>query len=221
MSQKVKGIFFDLDGTLVDTIEILRSVYFEFLENYGLQGNEAEFQSLNGPSLLEIINYLIKKYSIKCTPKNLLKEYLNILENRYVLKFNFSKENIICLDKIRQKGIKIYLVTSSSKSLIKPLLDIKGLTRLFDGFLFGDEVIKSKPDPEIYDKAIKKSKLKRNQIIVVEDSLNGIKSAKAAKLFVCAITSNCQPTHIDTIETDYIINNIEDVIFLIDNYGTN
>jgi len=52
---KFDWIFFDLDGTLADSIKIMNDVYFKFLAHFNLKGNIDEFNQLNGPSLNEII----------------------------------------------------------------------------------------------------------------------------------------------------------------------
>ena len=215
MSAKYLGVFFDLDGTLVDTLGILRSVYYEFLLSFGIQGSEDEFQSFNGPSLKEVVTIINDKYCLNQSPEILLEKYLQTLEKKYLLDFEFSYRNIACLKQLRFKGLTIFLVTSSPKYLIEPLFKEKNLTNLFDGFVFGDEVAKSKPDPEIYLKAIDKSGLEANQILVVEDSLNGIISGKAANLFVCVISDSLDNEFIEKYNIDYSIRHIDEIIGII------
>ncbi len=60
-----RGVLFDFDGTLIDSISILFDVYSKFLSKYGFEGTLKEFNELNGPSLKEIITILKIKYSIK------------------------------------------------------------------------------------------------------------------------------------------------------------
>jgi len=89
---KFEWIFFDLDGTLADSLEIMYDIYIEFLKDYGIKGTAKEFQKLNGPSLKEIIIFLKKKYELKPTIKELLEKYQKMIEgfNSY---FFFKKNN--------------------------------------------------------------------------------------------------------------------------------
>src|SRR5271166_2066937 len=57
-----RGLFLDLDGTLADSLGVLRRVYFCFLREFNQEGSDAEFDRLNGPKLSEIVGALQKKY---------------------------------------------------------------------------------------------------------------------------------------------------------------
>ena len=59
-----KGIFFDLDGTLADNLDLMFVVYKQFLERFGRHATQEEFKSLNGPPLPEIIGLLMKRHSL-------------------------------------------------------------------------------------------------------------------------------------------------------------
>ena len=54
-------IAFDFDGVVVDSISVLKSVYYDFLNQFGKKGSDVEFDSLNGPTIDEIVLILKKK----------------------------------------------------------------------------------------------------------------------------------------------------------------
>ena len=67
---------FDMDGVIVDTLEILFEKHMLFLKQNGVEGDRKEFfTKLNGPSLKEIISFLKKKYSLDKDEATLLNEY--------------------------------------------------------------------------------------------------------------------------------------------------
>ena len=69
------GLFLDLDGTLADSVTALKNVYHSFLASFGANGDEVEFQRLNGPPLGEIIERLRMAHKLPGTPADLLQKY--------------------------------------------------------------------------------------------------------------------------------------------------
>ena len=63
--KKIEWVAIDLDGTLIDSTEILFGVYKKFLKEFGHIGTKTEFNKLNGPRLREIISILMRKYNSK------------------------------------------------------------------------------------------------------------------------------------------------------------
>jgi phosphoglycolate phosphatase-like HAD superfamily hydrolase len=59
-----RGLFLDLDGTLADSLGVLRRSYFRFLREFNQEGSDAEFDRLNGPKLSEIIGTLQREYHL-------------------------------------------------------------------------------------------------------------------------------------------------------------
>ena len=76
-------VFFDFDGTLADSIDILYDVYVKFLKEFGIDGNKNEFEILDGPSLNEIILILKNKYNLSKSVSELLRIYERKLELAY------------------------------------------------------------------------------------------------------------------------------------------
>jgi len=88
---KLEWIFLDFDGTLVDSIFTLYEVYNEFLKEFGFNGKNLEFKTLNGPNLFEIVSYLKKKYNLKQNENKLLENYNKKIEFVYRYKIQPKK----------------------------------------------------------------------------------------------------------------------------------
>ena len=174
---KFEWIFFDLDGTLVDKLQNLYSVYLNFLKKHHIQGNSKEFDTLNGPNVSEIVNILSKKYQLAENVDELETYYEKLISEEFLLLV--PKKGVVdLLQNLQQNSYKLALVTSNSKKNIHHFLNKYNLYQIFDSITFGDEVKNAKPSPDIYELCIKKNKLLKNQILVIEDSDNGIQSAK-------------------------------------------
>ena len=165
---------FDFDGVIVDSVGSLYDVYLDFLRAFGIQGNEEEFNSLNGPKLSEIISFLKINYGINADEKELLNVYLKKIALIYKnIKLNTGIKEI--LELLRRKHIKTIIASSSKKEEILTVLDRYNLNDFFEFIISGDDVKQAKPSPEIYN-AIKK-KYQNKDYFVVEDSENGLQAA--------------------------------------------
>ena len=78
-----KWVFFDLDGTLADSLDVMFQVYCSFLQSFGVSGTQEEFQELNGPSLNEIILVLKERYQLAPTVEELTCMYKDQMQQVY------------------------------------------------------------------------------------------------------------------------------------------
>lgn len=179
---KFECIVFDLDGTLIDSISHLFNIYKQFLKKYGYKGTSKEFNLLNGPKLNEVVGYLKQKYNLESPKSELLKYYNNEVEKTYRTKIILTRGVKKFLEFLKENNYKIGLVTSSNKKNTDAVLLKNDILDYFSFFVYGDDVSKSKPDPDIYKICIKRSNLNKNQIFVLEDSKNGYESAITAGL---------------------------------------
>ncbi|MEK6646104.1 MAG: HAD hydrolase-like protein, partial [Candidatus Firestonebacteria bacterium] len=87
-NKKYNWIFFDLDGTLADSIPAMYQVYLDFLNEFNKRGTKEEFEELNGPSLPEIVSILKIRYGlvgdevslVDLYKKQILDAYKNIVK---------------------------------------------------------------------------------------------------------------------------------------------
>ena len=82
------------------------------------------------------------------------------------------------MEYLKANNKKIALASSSPNYLVKKELEAQGLLKYFDLIITGDMVLKSKPEPDIYLKAVEKINVNRNKLYVIEDSFNGFKKAR-------------------------------------------
>ena len=174
-------IAFDFDGVVVDSISVLKSVYYDFLNQFGKTGSDAEFESLNGPTIKEIVSILKNKYELEESLKALLDKYNGLLTEAYssVPLINGIQS---VLEDLTDQGVELALVTSSVKSEVELILRRHEIEKRFKIVITGNEVKESKPSPEIY--LLLKKLSDKNEIWTVEDSENGIKSALEANINV-------------------------------------
>lgn len=174
-------IAFDFDGVVVDSISALKTVYYDFLYQFGKTGSDAEFDSLNGPTINEIVSILKNKYDLEESLKALLDKYNSLLTEAYssVPLINGIQS---VLEDLTNQGVDLALVTSSVRSEVELILRRHEIDKRFKIIITGNEVKESKPSPEIY--LLLKKLSDKNEIWTIEDSENGIKSALEANINV-------------------------------------
>ncbi len=179
MTKTIKGFFFDLDGTLVNTHESNYRAYEQAIHEVTGKtvGDALKDEIKNGesssvflPRLLEGVSDDITR-QIRDRKKHVYSQHLHVSElNDFLSTFleNMSPHHITAL------------VTTAKRKNAEEVLDVHGLAGYFDFCIYGDEVTNMKPDPEAYLKALKKSGLRSDEVIAFEDSERGVEAALAA-----------------------------------------
>ena len=189
----LKAIFFDLDGTLIDSEYFHFDCWNEILAEAGVQLTYEDWiKNYAGIPLPINAERLIEKYNITTIPYDELvqrREALTLdrFKTHDVELMPFVLEN---LNFFTEKGLTLALVTSSPRADVEAVFERNGLKHFFKLIITRSEVVNSKPDPESYNVCREQLGLKIDECIVFEDTLNGVKAAKAANLVCFAIQSN-------------------------------
>lgn len=208
-------IFFDLDGTLADNLSAMYQIYANFLSEFSLQATKAEFDSLNGPSLREIVGILKKRYGLEPSEEELYQMYEEKLADGYktlIPPMPFAQE---VLEHFAAQKAVVVLVTSAPEPLAKSFLQRMQWEGYFTAFVFGNEVQHSKPNPEIYQRAIEKIGSPQTRIFAVEDSPSGVKAAAAAGLHTIALAQHYTPEKLRESGAQHTIAHLQEIIPLL------
>lgn len=216
--KKVKIVFFDMDGCLIDSEIVYVHAWFELFQEMGIPIRLEEIMNWRGKNN-RLINERINEF-VKDMDRTLMLR--KIRDDRFYLKLYHNQVNLKpyaleFLDYLDSKGIEYALVTSTVKEKALKILDHFNLLRRFKFIYFGDDVLDSKPNPEIYLKAVEKSGFEKKDILVFEDSKNGIEACNNAGLDVVYVIDR------DRIDTDDLtilheINDFNEAIKMINPY---
>ena len=176
-----RGLFIDLDGTLADSLSVMRLVYGRFLGHFGKSASDDEFERLNGPPLAEVVADLSRTHSITRPAASLLEIYWGFIDDAYRdVRPRAGAADL--LRTARSRGARVGVVTSSATGLTRRWLQGVGLEELVDVIVGGDAVRRGKPDPEPYAHAMERTGCAAADSLAVEDSVTGARSAVAAGL---------------------------------------
>jgi len=216
MNKKYNWIFFDLDGTLADSIPAMYQVYLDFLSGFNKRGTKEEFEELNGPALSEIVSVLKSRYNLTDDEKSLNSFYKKKILDAYknIVKPMNGASDI--LEVLKSRGYKLLLVTSASQEVAEEFVKHQGWSKYFQDYVFGNEIKKAKPASEIYDHALKKTNTSLDSVVIVEDSYNGIKSAKGAGAFVIGLANNQTKEELSKAGADITISRLKEILSILE-----
>ncbi|MBI3984765.1 MAG: HAD family phosphatase [Candidatus Levybacteria bacterium] len=199
-----------MDGVLIDS----ESAWVPFQDAFSTSLFGLEIYKKVGASVGITINDIYKKASRFGFSMNMDQYYSRYDQQAIEVYKNAkpTKEIKKLVTFLKHRGFKIGLVSSSRKTWIKFVLNKLDLEGLFDDILsINDEKIESKPKPTAYSKIINKLGVKESQAIVLEDTNNGINSAKKAGAIVIGFQENIPNNYIQK-NADYYAINVNDVI---------
>ncbi len=212
----IKGIIFDMDGLIFDSERVVQRAWTEIGEEYGYRGMGDQIYHTVGFNRQRREVYFKSVYG-QDFPHDLFVDKTREIFSRIVetegLPMKAGAEEVLKLAK--EKGLHIGLATSSSSDYAIHELTTAGIYEYFDGFVFGNMVTKSKPDPEIYLKACEAVGIKACEGLALEDAPSGVESASRAGLCVIMVPDLVQPAPEIRKMAWKVADSLEDVIPLL------
>ena len=208
--KKIKAIFFDLDGTLVDTDKYYWLGTYDWMKELGFKGKEEDILPIIGKDMNETYAYLktlLPQYSIEDFKKANDHYFLyeNPIDYPNIL-FEGTKEG---LKKLKDKGYILAICSMNYVPEIERIAKLCGLDELFDGYFSGEDCPHNKPAPDIYLAALNYFGLNKDEAVVIEDSYSGIKAGKSSGILTIARKEERFKVHQE--EADYTIRNLDEL----------
>jgi len=184
----IKMIFFDMDGCLIDSEIVYVHAWFELFQEMNIPIELDEIMNWRGKNnrlINDRINEFVGNMEETLNLRKIRDDrfYVKLYHNEVVLK----PHALDILNYLDSKNIPYALVTSTIKEKASKVLTHFNLFHRFKFIYFGDDVVDSKPNPEIYLKAVNQSGFNKSEILVFEDSKNGIEACNNAGLDVVYI----------------------------------
>ena len=175
-----KAIIFDLDGTLIDSMNVWSDIDKEFFKMHGLPFEEDYQKAIGHKGLKEIAAYTKSRYSLKESEDEIVSIWLMMAKEAYSYKIPLKEGVESFLEYLKSKDIKMGIATSNSLELTESILKHHDIYKYFSKVVTVNELKTNKGSPDIYLHISNSFGLTPNECIVFEDLLAGIKTAKKA-----------------------------------------
>jgi HAD superfamily hydrolase (TIGR01509 family) len=207
----IDAVVFDLDGVVVDSEQVWDEVRERYArERGGRYGPEAT-RAMMGMSAPEWSRYMVESVGVPGPPEDVVADVLARMLERYGERPPFLPGAV---EAVRRVGARwpIAIASSSNPELIELVVRTAGLARLVRVAVSSQEVARGKPAPDVYLEAAARLGVEPTSAVAVEDSHNGIRSAKAAGLVVLAIPNPHFPPGADALAcADRVLASIDEL----------
>jgi pyrophosphatase PpaX len=213
MNNKINTVLFDLDGTLIDTNELIISSFLHTFEHYyPNQYKREDVLPFLGPTLRETFETLdaskvddmiatYRTYNL-AHHDTLVTEFPTVLETVKVLK---------------ETGYKVGIVTTKLSDVVMKGLKLTKLDSYFDVIVALDHVKKAKPDPEPIIKALEQLSSKPEEAIMVGDNYHDILAGKNAGTQTAGVAWTIKGRdYLEQFEPDYILEEMADLLEILE-----
>ncbi len=219
---EIKLVIFDMDGLMFDTEKIYFRAWSKIMSQYNYKFDFEVYKKLmarNSHDMEIILKGLYgNEFEFEEINQKRRKEADEIIEFEGI---NHKKGLTNLLDFLDQNQIKKIVATSSAREKALRYLKKADVLDRFDNIVCGSDVTKSKPNPEIFEKAAEVYKTRKENCIVLEDSENGVRAAYNGNMKCIFIPDLVQATDEIKQKITIELSSLNDVVDYVKNYGIN
>ncbi|MFA7672406.1 MAG: HAD-IA family hydrolase [Clostridia bacterium] len=205
----VKGIVFDMDGVLIDSEQLMSLSAIEALKEFGVEAQPQDFIPYMGQGENSFIGNVSRKYGVEYEYAMKYRAY-EIYDSLVETKAKFFPNVKETIMELKRRGYRISL--ASGADLMKVTSNIRAIgldNSIFNALVTGNDVTLGKPNPYIFLLAAEKMKMNAAYCMVCEDTISGIKAAKAAGMQCLGITSSLESKVLINCGADMTSENIQ------------
>lgn len=183
-TKKYKGIIFDIDGTLTSTNELIFATFNHIAQKYeGRTYSDEEIIAMFGPTEDVILREKFNGEKFK----EVYDEYYRFYRENHPRMADLYPGIVDILRELKERKILTSIFTGKGRKTTEITLEILGIKNFFDMIVTGDDVINHKPSPEGIIKFINSYNLKKDEVLMVGDSVADIIAARDAQIDIASV----------------------------------
>jgi len=202
----IKAIIFDMDGLMIDSEKLYMKAEIELAASFGKTVPSETLRNMMGRKTLDSLEIYKKDLGLSVSAQ----ELADIREVRVLQMLKENTEPMKGLFEIIDtfyNQLDLAIATGSTKAIADIAIDSLKLTDKFKLIQTCDNILKGKPDPEIYLTVVSKLKLEPFECVVLEDSENGILAGKRAGCYVIAVPNEHTVSH-NLSPADWVVSDL-------------
>ena len=210
-----KGIIFDMDGTIVDSLPYHYKAWKIFFKENKVENFSKKLKDYKGGGTLDLMTAVYgDKYSRK--------ELKIMTDDKEIIFREIYKNNVVPImgfmdmfELIKSKNILVGLASNAIRKNVKMILSELKIYEKCDSIICGDEVEKGKPDPEMFNETVNRFKLKKEECLIFEDSIEGVEAGLKSGSKVVGVTTTHSKDKLISLGCSLTIDNYDDDNLLI------
>ena len=205
------AVVFDLDGVIVDSEHVWNEARMQLAEERGGLWHPGAQRAMMGMSSTEWSRYMHEVIELPEPPEEISAEVVRRLSAIYRRELPLIPGAVAAVRRLAAR-FPLGLASSSNRELIDLVLDLAGIADCFQATVSSEEVARGKPAPNVYLEAARLLELPPEDCAAVEDSHNGILSARRAGMRVIAIPNPRYPPEEEALaEADLVLRSPEEL----------
>lgn len=213
---KIKGVIFDLDGTLLDSMGIWEHIAEDYLLSLGITPKEDLSETFKDMSFEQSAKYYQDHYNVNKSVEDIMNDIHKMVEDYYFYDVSLKDGVKEFLDYLYKNNIKMCIGTATHRYLVEAALARLNVSNVFDFIITCYEVGQGKDQPIIYQKALELLNTPKEETFIFEDALYAIITAKKAGFHVVGVYDKYEKNQdeVKRISDKYIKNykRVEDII---------
>jgi HAD superfamily hydrolase (TIGR01509 family) len=212
--KNIEAVLFDLDGTLVDSMWMWRTIDIEYLARFGIEMPSNLQEEIAGISVTQTAVYFQKAFGITDSVGKIISDWDAMARQKYKEEVPLKPGTLAFLKDLKEKNIPCAIATSNSRTLTEEVLQSHKIKPFFKEIITGEDIHKGKPDPDVYLECARCLGISPEKCLVFEDIPYGILAGKRAGMKVCAIEEDYAKEDVNEVRAlaDYYICSYEDIL---------
>jgi HAD superfamily hydrolase (TIGR01509 family) len=183
----IKGVIFDVDGTLVDSVDLHAAAWQEAFRHFGQETDFAEVRSQIGKGGDQLLPVFIPPHRLEQIKGEIEKFRHDLFKDKYLSQVRAFPHVPDLFNRVHGSGRKIVLASSAKADELAAYKRIAGIDGLTDAETSSDDAEKSKPHPDIFVAALDRVGLEPHQAVVVGDTPWDAKAANKAGIAMIGV----------------------------------
>ena len=207
----IEAVVFDMDGVIVDSEQVWDDVRERYTREVGGTYTATATRDMMGMSSLEWSRYMHEALGVPGTPEEINAEVVRRMLEQYGEAPPLIPGAVQAVQECAARW-PLAVASSSNPELIEVVLERAGIGGLFRAVVSSQEVARGKPAPDVYLEAAQRLVVEPTRCAAVEDSHNGIRSAKAAGMRVVAVPNTHFPPDVESLAfADAVVQSVAEV----------